>query len=144
MTKTIQAIKDICDLANSEYEFHYQSLLDENYLTQNKAVGDKFVFLEEQQSGFFNLNFHLTKTTNHVLYVCTLVDALETDNANKREVIREQMQNEFIFPFIKILRESKYYNNGQAASLPFEAPLPMFDNYAIVEILTFQTTEAVC
>lgn len=140
----IDKIKQLCKTANPDYDFHYQSLLDENYQTQLENVGNKFVFLEEQKDGYFTQGYTLKKTTNIILYVCTMIDALQTDTATKREQIRKQMQQEFILPFIKAFANSDLNQNSQTSSIPFETPLPMFDNYAIVEILTLQVTQNIC
>lgn len=140
----IDQIKELCQKANPNYEFHYQSLLDENYQTHLQDVGNKFVFLEEQKDGYFTNGYTLKRTSNIILYVCTMVDALQTDTATLREEIRQQMQKEFIIPFIKEFSVSPLNQNSQNTSIPFELPLPMFDNYAIVEILSLQVTENIC
>lgn len=140
----IEQIKELCLKANPNYEFHYQSLLDENYQTQMQNIGNKFVFLEEQKNGYFTNGYILKRTSNIILYVCTMIDALQTDTATLREEIRKQMQTEFIIPFIKEFSISPLNQNSQNYSIPFELPLPMFDNYAIVEILSLQVTENIC
>lgn len=140
----IEQIKELCNKANKNYVFHYQSLLDENYQTNLQDVGNKFVFLEEQKDGYFTNGYTLKKTSNIILYVCTMIDALQTDTATLREEIRKQMQEEFIIPFIKEFSSSPLNQNSQNTSIPFELPLPMFDNYAIVEILSLQVTENIC
>lgn len=140
----IEQIKELCLKANPNYEFHYQSLLDENYQTQMQNIGNKFVFLEEQKDGYFTNGYILKRTSNIILYVCTMIDALQTDTATLREEIRKQMQTEFIIPFIKEFSISPLNQNSQNYSIPFELPLPMFDNYAIVEILSLQVTENIC
>lgn len=140
----IEQIKELCLKANPNYEFHYQSLLDENYQTQMQNIGNKFVFLEEQKDGYFTNGYILKRTSNIILYVCTMIDALQTDTATLREEIRKQMQTEFIIPFIKEFSISPLNQNSQNTSIPFELPLPMFDNYAIVEILSLQVTENIC
>lgn len=140
----IEQIKELCLKANPNYEFHYQSLLDENYQTQMQNIGNKFVFLEEQKNGYFTNGYILKRTSNIILYVCTMIDALQTDTATLREEIRKQMQTEFIIPFIKEFSISPLNQNSQNNSIPFELPLPMFDNYAIVEILSLQVTENIC
>ncbi len=140
----IQQIKELCKKANPNYDFHYQSLLDENHQTQLQEVGNKFVFLEEQKDGYFTNGYVLKKTTNVLLYVCTMIDSLQTDTATLREQVRQQMQEEFIIPFIKAFASSPLNQNSQTASIPFETPLPMFDNYAIVEILSLQVTQNIC
>lgn len=140
----IEQIKELCLKANPNYEFHYQSLLDENYQTQMQNIGNKFVFLEEQKDGYFTNGYILKRTSNIILYVCTMIDALQTDTATLREEIRKQMQTEFIIPFIKEFSISPLNQNSQNNSIPFELPLPMFDNYAIVEILSLQVTENIC
>lgn len=140
----IEQIKELCLKANPNYEFHYQSLLDENYQTQMQNIGNKFVFLEEQKDGYFTNGYILKRTSNIILYVCTMIDALITDTATRREEIRKQMQTEFIIPFIKEFSISPLNQNSQNYSIPFELPLPMFDNYAIVEILSLQVTENIC
>lgn len=140
----IEQIKELCLKANPNYEFHYQSLLDENYQTQMQNIGNKFVFLEEQKDGYFTNGYILKRTSNIILYVCTMIDALQTDTATLRERIRKQMQTEFIIPFIKEFSISPLNQNSQNNSIPFELPLPMFDNYAIVEILSLQVTENIC
>lgn len=140
----IEQIKELCNKANKNYEFHYQSLLDANYQTNLQDVGNKFVFLEEQKDGYFTNGYTLKKTSNIILYVCTMIDALQTDTATLREEIRKQMQEEFIIPFIKEFSSSPLNQNSQNTSIPFELPLPMFDNYAIVEILSLQVTENIC
>lgn len=140
----IEQIKELCLKANPNYEFHYQSLLDENYQTQMQNIGNKFVFLEEKKDGYFTNGYILKRTSNIILYVCTMIDALKTDTATLREEIRKQMQTEFIIPFIKEFSISPLNQNSQNNSIPFELPLPMFDNYAIVEILSLQVTENIC
>lgn len=141
----IDKIKNLCQKANANYEFHYQTLLDENHLTQFENIGNKFVFMEEQKSGYFTNGYRLSRTSNIVLYVCTMIDSLETDTAQDREQIRKTMQEEFIIPFVRVFAESELNaNKSSTQQIPFETPLPMFDNYAIVEILTLQVTENIC
>lgn len=142
----IDKIKELCNQANSEYIFSHNTMLDENKQSQYKQMSDKFVWLEERKSGYFTAKYQLKKVTNFVLYICTMIDGQIQDTADDREIVRETMQSEFIVPFIKLFMESELLPTSESGivSMPFDEPLPIFDNYAVVEILQIKCEEPLC
>lgn len=134
----LDKMRRLCNVVNPDYFFEFEN---ENMMNV-KADDDRFpvVFFEEYTESRYTSRYGWRKQTLVELSVLKL--APMHCNATERERLREQIENEFVIPFIERLRTSTDFEEvTQVDAFPIPAA---FDANATGVMLRFWATERVC
>lgn len=131
-------IKALCEQVNPNYTFEFEN----DFMMNVKADNDKFpvVYFEEYTEGRYIAQYGLRKTAMVELHLYKLVPM--HCSATVREVAREEIEQEFILPFIDALRNSHDFDDVTEISF-FPEPV-MFDANVTGVMLRFWVTFNIC
>lgn len=130
----IQEIKDLIQSVNPLYEVEYEENRMMNLRVDEKTSSARFAYIEEFVSGTYERNKYVPqKTTRMQLYFCRFCEM--HNSALDREFIRNEIEKEIIFPFIKKYNDSGFFDRVEIWN--FVSALPRFDANEISVMLQF-------
>lgn len=134
----LHTIQALCEQVNPDYTFEFES----SFMMNIKADDDRFpvVYFEEYTDGRYNIGYGLKKSVMVELHLYRLVPM--QCSAIEREIVREQIEAEFIIPFIEAINDSGLFDQiEEFTALPEPQ---MFDANATGVMLRFWATYKVC
>lgn len=133
-------IQELCEEANANYTFEFENERMENVLADNLPFPLAF-FEEYTESRYLMAGFGLQKETLVELHLMRLCP-MESD-AIVREQLREQIEAEFVIPFLRLLHKSKQLHRVSEVSVVTPI-VPRFDANAVDVMLRFWVKTNVC
>lgn len=134
----LDKIRALCEQANPTYGFEFEN----DFMMNVKADDDRFplAYFEEYTDGRYNVGYGLRKSVLVELHLFRLVPM--HCSAVEREQAREQIETEFVLPFIEAINASGDFDNIEEFTC---VPEPvMFDANATGVLLRFWATHRVC
>lgn len=133
-------IRDLCEEANANYTFEFENERMENINADNLPFPLAF-FEEYTESRYMMAGFGMQKETLvelHLMRLCPMqCDAIV------REQLREQIESEFVIPFLRLL--NKRSNIYKVSEVSVATPIvPRFDSNAVDVMLRFWLRTNVC
>lgn len=134
----LEKIRTLCEQVNPAYHFEFEN----DWMMNVKADDAHFplVYFEEYTDGRFNVGYGLKKSVMVELHLFRLVPM--HCSAVEREQAREQIEEEFVLPFIEAINASGDFEQIEEFTC---LPEPtMFDANATGVLLRFWVTYRVC
>ena len=145
---TLERIEKLVAIVNEENAKKgdipiYNFFFDDRQLMNVKADNATFpvVFFEEYKSGYYRTRNFIDKVTNVELYFLKLCQM--ENEARYRERLREQMEEEFIKPFIRTCLANPHLFE-RVENWNFQTPPPRFDTNEVSVLLTFEAVYPSC
>ena len=132
-----EAIKNICAQVLPDWEFRFNDRQSMN--VEADDILFPFVFFEEYREGNYRCKHFFDKTTKCELYFCK---RLATDEGDRREALRDEIEVEAVVPFIKAFNDSGIFQ--KVVEWKFFAAPPRFDAAEVSIMLQFDAVTTSC
>ncbi|MFV0392411.1 MAG: hypothetical protein ACK5KP_11110 [Paludibacteraceae bacterium] len=130
----IAQLKQIIQSANADYivEFEESSMM--NVRADKFKKGQKWAYIEEYRQGrYYKDKYTQRKSTIIQIYFCRFTNF--QNNADQREVLRNEIENDIVLPFIDAFNVSGQFE--RVDEWQFFTPLPRFDANEVSIMLQF-------
>ena len=147
MLSELKTIVETCatvtvdDVVKPLYPVEYEESKMINVTVDEKALGAKFVYIEEFTSGTYDkVKFIKQKSTQVQIYFCQFCAFQNT--AMDRDALREQIESEIVLPFMNAYNASGKFEIVD--TFKFYTPLPRFDANEVSIMLQFDCKQNMC
>jgi hypothetical protein len=143
----LKELTDLITSANSDYEIFYdESKMFNVNADELTATGGKFCHIEEFVDGTINdRTYHGTDDTARVqVYFFQIINKGVTNESTalEREVVREAIKTEVVYPFITVIKDNRM--NQNIKNFKWTYPISKYDCEETGVQLDFEFKKVIC